>query len=149
MADSSVIYIKYSKKIQVNHTTTFLDIGQGETVLGEKFSPSAGLLLRVNFFKLDDQNFCVFLENCGKESVNVLLFKVVAVYHPRNEKNVEKNNCFLLPGVSVFVPAISFDNSDDCSKPISALTYFLEIEATIPGWSGGFPILFIVVRRWA
>ncbi len=119
-------------------TETFLNRiqGQGETHLGEQFSPSAGFLFQINVFNADGQNFYVFLKNCGKESVKILQFKVVPQYTKKSPETIsaEKTNFSLPPGVSVAVPAIAFQIS---VRALYALTCYLEIEATLPGSSGG------------
>jgi len=142
MENSSVISIKYDKKIMsAGLTETFLNRiqGQGETHLGEQFSPSAGFLFQINVFNADGQNFYVFLKNCGKESVKVLQFKVDPRYTHNNNRAVasEKTNFSLLRGVSVALPAISFFSFGGTHDGhLSSLTCSLEIEATVPGSSG-------------
>ena len=134
MANSSDICIKYNKEILSCLRAKFGSLGPGETHLGEKFSPSAGFLLQLNFFKADSQNFYVFLKNYGKKSVKIWQFKVVPRYTYDGPEIIpsEKTNFSLLPGVSVAVPAIAFQIN---VRTLFALTCYLEIEVTLPGSS--------------
>ena len=83
--------ISYTYKFRDQIKGTFRKEGRGKSISGKKFSPAPGYFFQLRIFNLDTEHFCVYLENCGEEEVNILEYLVQDIDSLRCSEKKELN----------------------------------------------------------